>query len=61
MPKFEATKLRDRAAVSQLEASGWKVLTIWECETNDPAQLNARLSTFLESASLLPESEADPV
>lgn len=47
MPKFEATKARDRRAVSLLEASGWKVLTVWDCETVDTGGLRVRLAAFL--------------
>lgn len=37
--KFAANVERDRAAVARLEDSGWTVLTIWECDTRDPARL----------------------
>ncbi|HUO21954.1 MAG TPA: DNA mismatch endonuclease Vsr [Caulobacteraceae bacterium] len=37
---------RDRAA---LEAAGWKVLTLWECELKDEAVLVDRLKTSLPS------------
>jgi G:T-mismatch repair DNA endonuclease (very short patch repair protein) len=30
-----------------LKRLGWKVLTVWECETRDVKRLTDRLSTFL--------------
>lgn len=30
--KFSETVLRDRKKIQQLEESGWKAVTIWECE-----------------------------
>lgn len=47
-PKIEANRLRDKATVRRLEASGWRVLTIWQCETLDSEALAARISAFLE-------------
>lgn len=46
--KFEANVKRDTAAVEALEHSGWRVLTVWECETRQlPESLAAKLQTFL--------------
>jgi DNA mismatch endonuclease (patch repair protein) len=36
--KFSGTVLRDRKKIQQLEESGWKALTIWECELKDEPQ-----------------------
>lgn len=30
--KFESTVARDKAKAAQLEAAGWQVVTVWECE-----------------------------
>lgn len=38
--KFYANVARDRANVEKLEASGWRVATIWECETREPKALS---------------------
>lgn len=38
---------RDTAVVNALGNLGWSVLTIWECETRDPASLTGRLQEFL--------------
>lgn len=48
--KFARNVERDRAAVGELEAAGWRVLTIWECETRDKEGLAARLREFLEAS-----------
>lgn len=45
--KIERNKLRDRKAVSELQQSGWSVLTIWECEVRDQDRLLNRISKFL--------------
>lgn len=45
--KFEENVVRDLKQVDALTGSGWKVLTVWECETRDPEQLRTRLETFL--------------
>ncbi len=31
--KFDRNRARDAAARAELEGRGWKVITIWECET----------------------------
>ena len=45
--KFEATRARDAAALSALEAMGWRVLVVWECEMKDERVLLIRLQRFL--------------
>lgn len=44
--KFDANMRRDALAVERLEALGWHVETIWECETKDGAVLAARLENI---------------
>lgn len=39
---------RDVEVLNALTKLGWRVLTIWECETKEPEQLAKRLSEFLE-------------
>ncbi len=34
---------RDRRNIRALEADGWKVYTIWECETRNPERLHNRI------------------
>lgn len=38
--KFERNVLRDREITTALEASGWTVLVVWECETQDVEKLD---------------------
>ncbi len=42
--KFDKTVERDRRAVEELEALGWRVETLWECETRDQARLSLRIA-----------------
>ena len=46
-PKLKANRLRDERQKQQLEALGWRVLTIWQCETKDEHSLLQRLMNFL--------------
>lgn len=41
--KFEGTIKRDKRKSSQLRGEGWRVLTVWECETQSPEKLEKRL------------------
>ncbi|WP_420105122.1 very short patch repair endonuclease [Herbaspirillum huttiense] len=45
--KFEATVARDARNLAALEADGWQVLVVWECEIRDP-HLRERLQAFLD-------------
>ncbi len=51
LPKLTRNKERDAASVAALEATGWGVLVIWECETHDAEALKMRVETFLGSRS----------
>ena len=48
--KFERNVERDRRNAAALQALGWEVLVVWECETFDSAGLLAILSRFLGRA-----------
>lgn len=37
--KFAANRARDARKTEQLEAEGWTVVTVWECEIRDGARL----------------------
>jgi DNA mismatch endonuclease (patch repair protein) len=50
-PKIEANKARDAARQAELEALGWSVLTVWQCETKHLAELEGRLRQFLDADS----------
>lgn len=47
-PKLEANRARDIANVERLEALGWQVLLVWECELRDREQLGNTLRRFIE-------------
>lgn len=42
--KFEANIARDAAQCKQLRSLGWRVVTIWECETRNPELLSKKLT-----------------
>jgi DNA mismatch endonuclease (patch repair protein) len=54
LPKLARNQARDAEARAQLEADGWRVMVIWECETKQPELVAARLRSLLEPASLPP-------
>lgn len=41
--KFDGNVERDERKTRELIDMGWRVLTIWECETKDAAELTGRL------------------
>jgi DNA mismatch endonuclease (patch repair protein) len=45
--KIAANGARDKAARSALEAAGWRVEIVWECELKDMAALAERASEWL--------------
>ena len=47
--KRTRTRERDAQQRAVLCASGWEVLTVWECEMKDVSILENRLTAFLES------------
>ena len=47
--KFDENVERDRQVQSLLEALGWRVCTVWECELSDTDRLVARLNTFIKA------------
>lgn len=47
--KFEANVRRDERTAQSLARLGWRVTTLWECETRDANALRSRISRiFLE-------------
>jgi DNA mismatch endonuclease (patch repair protein) len=38
--KLNANKERDARNLTELEAAGWEVLTVWECELREPELLD---------------------
>jgi DNA mismatch endonuclease (patch repair protein) len=47
-PKIEANRERDARKRAELEAQGWTVCVVWQCETKEIEALKVRLWTFLE-------------
>ncbi len=47
VPKLARTVERDAEHLAGLDAMGWHVLTIWECETVDRERLTDQLAEFL--------------
>jgi DNA mismatch endonuclease (patch repair protein) len=43
------TKMRDKSQAKMLKKEGWRVLTVWECETRKPEALARILRTFLNN------------
>ena len=43
MEKFRANRERDQRVAGELEADGYTVLTVWECETQDLDAVEERL------------------
>jgi DNA mismatch endonuclease, patch repair protein len=41
--KFDANVARDKKQRRKLRGAGWRVITIWECETRTPDKLRRRL------------------
>jgi DNA mismatch endonuclease (patch repair protein) len=46
--KIANNRERDAHALKKLRKDGWKVLTIWECETKNKSALEKRLCRFLD-------------
>lgn len=51
IPKIERNRERDKENVATLEANGWRVLVVWECEIKDKAALSETLIRFLSVAT----------
>jgi DNA mismatch endonuclease (patch repair protein) len=46
-PKLQKNRRRDKKNTQKLEAFGWKVLVVWECEVGNLKRLTRNLSKFL--------------
>jgi DNA mismatch endonuclease (patch repair protein) len=49
--KIARTKDRDIRNAAKLEAAGWRVITVWECELGDECALANRLDSELKGTS----------
>jgi len=47
-PKLIRNRRRDKANEKALQAQGWDVMTLWECELKDEQSLPRRLRKFLD-------------
>ena len=47
--KFLENVARDARSTRALRRAGWRVMTIWECETDEPSPLERRLLRILRS------------
>ncbi len=48
--KFDQNVARDARTARALRRSGWRVITIWECETEHPSTVERRLLRILRPA-----------
>lgn len=49
--KFTKNVARDRKVIADLERLGWRVMTIWECETEGTvSELGAKIARFLDGS-----------
>ena len=46
-PKLRLNRRRDLKNIRNLERQGWEAAVVWECEIEEPAQLERRLKVFL--------------
>jgi len=46
LAKLQRNRARDQRTRRQLRALGYHILTIWECQTRDPAKLTHRIARF---------------
>lgn len=47
LPKLARNAARDVDVLNELEALGWEVLVVWECETRRQSSLRRKLTDFL--------------
>ncbi|WP_235529797.1 very short patch repair endonuclease [Sphingomonas sp. Leaf242] len=53
--KFDANVARDARVTTELQSAGWRVVTVWECETKCPVQLNSLLAALINGKSVKPQ------
>jgi DNA mismatch endonuclease (patch repair protein) len=56
--KFEGNVSRDRRTRKELEAAGWRVIVVWECELDDSTALADRLTKDLRAVAPRDRSSA---
>lgn len=50
LPKLRDNRKRDAKKAALLRALGWKVLTVWQCQTKNTARTMSKLTAFLDGA-----------
>lgn len=48
LPKLRENAERDRRKIAEIEALGWQVLVVWQCEIADGRALAQRLVSFVD-------------
>ena len=48
VPKIERNRSRDAESAKMLKKGGWRVLTVWQCQTKHAAKLQSKLEKFFE-------------
>lgn len=56
LPKLQRNAERDARNQQALQELGWSCLVVWECQTKDVRQLEARIRRFLDGSPTEPES-----
>jgi DNA mismatch endonuclease (patch repair protein) len=51
LPKIAENQRRDARKRAELEALGWRVLTVWECELEKPEEAVSAAAFFLDSGN----------
>ena len=51
LDKLEGNARRDALVLTALDALGWEVLIVWECEVSDLPTLTRKVSLFLETST----------
>lgn len=46
--KIDKNRARDQANIASLEADGWTILTVWQCELKNLETLTKKLHDFIE-------------
>lgn len=60
-PKLNRNVERDKQQQALLTADGWKVLIVWECETNDSKWLRTKIRRFLgPTGAIIPTQTTSP-
>ena len=60
LAKVGRNRARDRENNARLEAAGWRVEAVWECELKDPVALDGRLRGLLHEQPLAPTLKKHP-